>query len=60
MFSNDSNLFSSIQITDYFSAATPDFIHASTSLILNFHSLPIFVGGHFSFFQSMLKTGVPG
>lgn len=29
----------------YFSAATPDFIHASTSLILNFHSLPIFVAG---------------
>lgn len=29
----------------YFSAATPDFIQASTSLILNFHSLPIFVAG---------------
>ena len=29
----------------YCSAATPDFIHASTSLILNFHSLPIFAAG---------------
>lgn len=33
----------------YFSAATPDFIQASTSLILNFHSLPIFVAGIFLF-----------
>ena len=33
----------------YFPAATPDFIQASTSLILNFHSLPIFVAGIFLF-----------
>lgn len=45
IFSNASNLFSSIQITNYLSAAAPDFIQVSTSLILNFHSLPIFVAG---------------
>ena len=39
----------------YFSAATPDFIQASTSLILNFHSLPIFVAG-ISLFSIHAKT----
>jgi hypothetical protein len=34
-----------MQITNYFSAATPDFIKVSTSLILNFYNLPIFVAG---------------
>lgn len=35
----------SSDIFRYLSAATPDFIHASTSLILNFHSLPILAAG---------------
>ena len=39
----------------YFSAATPDFIQASTSLILNFHSLPIFVAG-ISLFSIQART----
>lgn len=39
----------------YFSAATPDFIQASTSLILNFQSLPIFMAG-ISLFSIQART----
>ena len=53
-----SNAFSLFFVRDaarYFSAATPDFIQESTSLILNFHSLPIFVAG-ISLFPIHAKT----